>query len=305
MATRDIDVTWRGEMLAGTLHLPDGSGRWPTVLLLQGSGPGDRDADGYFDAIRPTFLERGIAVHSFDKPGCGRSTGDWRAHPLFDRADQATTVLDALAIDPGVDGDRMGVWGHSQGGWLAQIVAARRPDLAFAIANSGPSISVVDQDRYGCEHWMRSTGRTDDEVAGALAFIDAVHEAAARGATFADVDGSLLTPARDEPWSAYLALDDEASWRHIASFVAEAYEPVATISKIRCPFLAVFGAQDVLVPAWSGAQETGDALAECPDATVVVFPRGDHRIQVGGPLEFAPGYLDLIGDWAGARVTRR
>ncbi len=303
MTTVDIDVDWRGGVLAGTLHLP-GDDPLGTMLMLQGSGPADRNADGYFDAVRGTFLRRGVATFSFDKPGCGRSSGEWRHHALFDRADQANTVLDALASRPGVEAHRIGVWGQSQGGWVVQILAARRPGLAFVIGNSAPSISVERQDLHGCEHWMRSIERSDEDISAALEQMRALHEAAARRAAFDDVEGTLLAPARGRPWGEYLSVDESADWEHMVGLVVEAYEPIPTLQQISCPFLAVFGGRDVLVPPWSSATETGEALGSCADATVAVFPHGDHRIQVGGPYEFAPGYLDLLGDWAVERLRR-
>jgi pimeloyl-ACP methyl ester carboxylesterase len=297
----DIDVSWRDETLAGTLHQPT-SWSGAVVLMMQGSGPSDRDAEGYFAPIRAAFVERGIATYYFDKPGCGASTGDWRRHALSDRADQATAVLHVLADQPEID--QLGVWGQSQGGWLVQIVAAVRPDLAFAIANSGPSISVVEQNLYGCEHTMRSSGQSDAAVTTALAHMAAIHAAAARGATYDEVEATLLAPARGKDWASYFDVIDEHDWSGLLAFVGEAYEPAPTLRRIRCPFLAVFGGLDILVPAWRGARETGESLVECPDATVTVFPHADHRIQIDGPLDFAPGYLDLIGDWAAARLRR-
>jgi pimeloyl-ACP methyl ester carboxylesterase len=298
-----VDVSWRGETLAGTLHRPDA---WTgaVVLMMQGSGPSDRDADGYFVPIREAFLERRIATYSFDKPGCGASTGDWRRHALFDRSDQAATVLRALIELPGADAEQVGIWGHSQGGWLVQIVAADRPDLAFAIANSGPSIGVSEQDRYGCEHAMRSQGHGDDVVAMALHHLEALLDAAARGASYEEVERTLVAPARGTVWAWYLDVTDADDWAEVITFVGETYEPLSTLRRVRCPFLAVFGGSDILVPAWRGARETGESLVECPDATVIVYPRADHRIQIGGPLDFAPGYLALLGDWAAARLRR-
>ena len=298
-----IDVPWRDETLAGTLHRPTGAMN-AIVVMLQGSGPSDRDGEGYFAPIRKVFLDRGIATYSFDKPGCGASTGDWRRYALLDRAEQATTVLDALAERLDVDGARFGIWGQSQGGWLVQIVAAERPQLAFAIANSGPSIDVVEQDLYGREHTMRANGDGDEAVSRAVEHVAAIHAAAARRATFDEVEASLIEPVRGEEWASYLDVADDLDWAHVVGLVTEAYEPVPTMERIRCPFLAVFGGMDVLVPGWRGARETGEALRACADATVAVFPHGDHRIQVGGPLDFAPGYLDLLGDWAAARVRR-
>jgi hypothetical protein len=301
----DIEVAWRGGTLAGTLHVPPGADEQaPVVVMVQGSGPSDRDADGYFPAVRVAFLDRRIATFSFDKPGCGASTGDWCDHALADRADQVTATLDALARRSDVDARRLGVWGHSQGGWITQIVAARRPDLAFAISNSGPSIPVREQDEYGVAQRMRTIGRPDAEIDEALVFLRELHAAAARRDPYDEVERSLLAGARDSPWAEYVPLGDAADWRLMTAFVTEAYDPVPTLQRIRCPYLAVFGGQDVLVPPWTGAEETGVALGDCPDVTIVVYPHGDHRIQVGGALEFAPGYLDLLGDWAAGRISQ-
>ena len=84
-----------------------------------------------------TFLAGGIATFSFDKAGTGGSTGDWRHDALEGRAAQAAAMLAWLRASDGSTSARVGVWGHSQGGWLAQMLAARDPDLSFA-SNSRP-----------------------------------------------------------------------------------------------------------------------------------------------------------------------
>ncbi|HET9017671.1 MAG TPA: CocE/NonD family hydrolase, partial [Thermomicrobiaceae bacterium] len=92
--TEDIRFVGDGVSLAGTLHRPAGQGPHPAIVMLQGSGPADRDSDGYFPPIRDTFLGAGLAVLSWDKPGIGGSGGDWRERTLRDRAHEA---VDALA----------------------------------------------------------------------------------------------------------------------------------------------------------------------------------------------------------------
>lgn len=75
-----------------------------------------------------------------------RATGDWRAQSFEDRAQDVLTVIDDLASRGDVRADRIGVVGHSQGGWIAQMVAARHPGkVAFAITLAGPAIPVVEQ----------------------------------------------------------------------------------------------------------------------------------------------------------------
>lgn len=296
----DLTFQWRGLTLAGTLNLPQAAGPSPAVVMMQGSGPADRDCDGYFIPIREAFLMRGIATFAFDKPGCGASTGDWRDYALEDRADQVVGALETLQRHRALDSGRIGVWGQSQGGWMAQILAARRTRLPFAIANSGPSIGVVEQDLYGCEHEMRARGHSQDDIDAALAFVTRLHDEARRGSDFATIEADFLASAREEPWYGYAQVEDEADWRFSCKLVDEGYEPRMTLRRIRCPFLAIYGGRDVLVPAWRGAEDTGRGLEEAGnrDAMVVVFAAGDHRIRDASGEGFAPGYLDLLGDWA-------
>lgn len=306
----ELSFEWSGLTLAGTLHTPAsapgtqaGDGPFPTVLLMQGSGPADRDSGGYFPPIRDNFNRRGIATFSFDKPGCGRSTGQWMHYALYGRADQADAALDVLGNHPSVDAEALGIFGHSQGGWLTQILAARRDDLAFAVSSSGPSITVNEQNLFGCEHTMRAAGHDQTEIDEALRFIVQVTAAATEEQDFATVTNRLIAPAQQRPWYGYLAMDDAAEWEFAKLLASEDHHPCTELAKVSCPYLAVFGGLDVLVPAWSGAHESGEALRDAPsdDTTVVVFPGGDHRMQDDG--FFVPGYLDLLGDWTVARAN--
>ncbi len=108
-----------------------------------------------------------------------------------------------------------------------------------------------------------------------------------------------------EPWYRDdLVIEDAADWRLARQFLIERYEPKEAMALIQCPFLAIYGAHDVLLPAWQCAQETGSALpTDNPDSAVVVFAQGDHRIRELETGEFVPGYLDLLADWAIRRVV--
>jgi hypothetical protein len=118
------------------------------------------------------------------------------------------------------------------------------------------------------------------------------------------VDAQLLAPARRESWYGYLEIDDEQTWNLIRLTTAEQYEPVEALSRIRCPYLAIYGALDPLVPAWQSAEESGRALHQAGnrDATIVVFPQSDHRIRDAATGDFATGYLDLMTGWAARRA---
>jgi fermentation-respiration switch protein FrsA (DUF1100 family) len=141
--------------LVGTLHVPGGDGPYPALVMLQGSGDSDRDSNGYFPPIREHFLRRGLAVFSFDKPGCGASSGDWRRRALRDRAQ---LEIDARAV---------GLWGQSQGGWTVPLAAMLAPEIPFIIPQSCPSLTPDEQALYDAEQQLRGASLIERALAQA------------------------------------------------------------------------------------------------------------------------------------------
>ena len=293
-----------GAILAGTLHLPDGPGPHPAMVMLQGSGVADRESGGFFPPIRAAFLDVGIGVLSWDKPGVGESTGDWRQRTIFDRADEAVAAVDWLRAHSAVDAGRIGIWGHSQGGWVGPLTASRIAHPAFLVINSGPGIGIDDQDLYGVEQTLRSAGGGDAEVAEALAWTRAVHEAARRGDPYDKVAERLLRPAAGTHAGDYFAVDSPEFWGFLVGNAQRPYDPVAALERITCPVLAIFGELDRLVPVDKSVGIFKDAFARAgnTDVTIRVYPGADHRIRVGEPLRFADGYLAEMAAWVAARA---
>jgi len=302
--TEDVHFTSDGLTLAGTLHRPRGGGPHPALAMLQGSGPADRDSEGYFPPIRDCFLDAGLAVLSWDKPGIGESSGDWRERTLFDRAREAVDALAWLRGQPGIDPRRVGIWGHSQGGWVGPLTASRDPVAAFVIVNSGPGVTPSEQDRFGIEHTLRRDGAGDEDVRQALAFIDALHAAAEAGLPYAQAVTEVLGPARGTPWGRYFGDISADYWTFFVRNHQHPYDPVTALAHVHCPLLAVFGNRDVLTPVDASVRIFQEALSRAgnPDVTIRVFPGADHRIRVDDPPAFAPGYLDLLRDWLRARL---
>ena len=136
----------------------------------------------------PGLLERGIAVASFDKRGVGESAGDWRDTGPAEQAADVAAQLACLRAE-GVDPARLGLFGHSQGGWVVLEVAASDPSVAFVITNSGPGVTMALQERFATEANMTAAGAPAEAVAGALATQDALDRARARGSRLRDRSG--------------------------------------------------------------------------------------------------------------------
>jgi hypothetical protein len=290
------DVTFAsGDVtLAGTLRQPDGGRAHTGVVMVGGSGPSDRDNDGFFPPIRSALVAAGVAVVSYDKRGVGASGGEWLDATLDDFA---TDALAALALLRAQGVTSAGLFGHSEGGWVV-LRAAARADASWVIANSCPGMTPGAQDRFGTTNWLRKEGATEGEIAEAAARYDAVGEAGRRGAGFAEV--SALLADYDDPYELWVDLD-ERSWEFMRR--KQDHDPLPDLRALRCPVLAVYGGADQLVPVRESIDLFSGVACE-PDRDpaaifdVAVFPGANHRVQTEtGAL--AAGYLDRLVGWVG------
>ncbi len=150
------------ERLVGSLLLPPGPGPHPAVVAIEGSGDASFRLGwtaGYFPFwkdVAEFLVDRGYAVLLYDKPGVNASTGDWRRQSFQDRADEVIAAVQHLAQRDDIDARRIGLVGHSQGGWIAQIAGATHPEeVAFLVLLAGPAVSVKRQIRDDVENaWV-------------------------------------------------------------------------------------------------------------------------------------------------------
>src|SRR5215207_1483547 len=141
------EITFRGgdATLAGTLLLPNAEGRVPAVVFLHGSGPEGRWASRF---LATRLAAQGIASLVFDKRGVGSSTGDWRTATPDVLAGDAVAAVARLLEEPRIDPARIGIHGHSQGGTLAPMVAARSPRVAFVVASAAAGVPTDSVELY-------------------------------------------------------------------------------------------------------------------------------------------------------------
>jgi pimeloyl-ACP methyl ester carboxylesterase len=303
---RDLAFESGDATLVGTLHLPAGNGPHPALVMLQGSGDSDRDSNGYFPPIREHFLRHGLAVYSFDKPGCGASSGDWRRRALRDRAREALDALTLVRAQPEIDARAVGLWGQSQGGWTVPLAAMLAPEIPFIIPQSCPSLTPDEQALYDVEQQLRGAGLAEADVSAGLAYVRTQLDYARRQLPYERVEAEVVAPARGQPWATCFYPESGADWEHALVYAREDYNPLATLRRVTNPILAIFGELDVLLPAARSAVEIERALTEAGnrDVTVRVFPGATHRLKDAVSGEFPPGYLACMTDWLRERVAR-
>ncbi len=113
--------------LAGNLFVPVGEGPFPAVVIIHGSGKEtarDLVLHSWF------FVQHGFVVLTYDKRGVGESSGSYqRVVPknseavLGELAGDALAGVEFLKNHNKIDPNRIGLFGLSQGGWIAPLAA--------------------------------------------------------------------------------------------------------------------------------------------------------------------------------------
>ena len=128
-----------GVRLIGMLRRPNLRGRVPAVLILNGSGPLDRDSNmagqalNVSVAIAEKLAAVGVASLRYDKRGVGESDGDYLSMGFDAETSDAAIALDALRGIEGVDPARVGVIGHSVGATIAIRLARTGNGVTLAV----------------------------------------------------------------------------------------------------------------------------------------------------------------------------
>jgi pimeloyl-ACP methyl ester carboxylesterase len=329
VAFENGDVT-----LAGTLSLPPTDGPHPAVVLVSGSGPQNRDESlGGGIAIKPFRLladaltRAGIAVLRYDDRGVGESTGTFSTALVQDFASDAEAGIAYLANRDEINGDQIGLLGHSEGGLVAAMLGARNEDLDFIISLAGPGVNGRDVLRLQNQRLMEAEGASQEEIEAQVAFVEELFtvigdpeamEALAYERTLEQIE-ALPEEERESIG------DVEAYARRLAEQTAQQYsagwfesflnyDPGTDWAQTTAPVLAIFGGKDVQVDAEQNAPALEAALEEAgnEDYEIVILPDANHLFQTadtGGfseyanlPAEFTPDLVPTILDWLNERV---
>ncbi|CAH8706516.1 alpha/beta hydrolase [Paenibacillus thiaminolyticus] len=130
---RHVDIRWRDERLAATIHYPGARApyelgeerRVPVTIICHGFVGSRIGVDRLFVNAARRLAEIGHIVMRFDFAGCGESTGEYGRIGLDDMIEQTGAVLDYALGCGNVDPQRVTIIGHSLGGAVALLTAVR------------------------------------------------------------------------------------------------------------------------------------------------------------------------------------
>jgi pimeloyl-ACP methyl ester carboxylesterase len=307
-----------GTMLAGLLIEPaEAQATRPLLIQVHGS-----NANGWINGRDEWSHEaylvaaHGISTFVFDKHGTGESAGQF--HMNFHRlaADVMAASDEVRRMAAGRFG-RLGLFGSSQGGWVAPLAASKaRAD--FMIIASGGVFSPIEEDSEEVFQELREKGYGEDVMAKARILLAATH--AIRGSNYLTGFEQLADAKRrfgDEPW--FRVIDGEFTGSYLRADEAELrarrgqnpmdipwdHDAVAVLRTLSLPTLWIRSGRDRQSPPGLTEQRLARLQGEGKPIQVAVFPTADHaQMEFTEAADgrrsytrFSEGYYPLIVDW--------
>ena len=294
--------------LPGTLSLPNpgqttgtgGSGPFPAVVLVHGSGPNDRDEtigpDKPFRDLAWGLASQGIAVLRYDKRT--------KAHADLFTPDLigTLTVQDEIITDAllaaqllrqtsGIDPKQVYVLGHSLGAYLGPRIGQQDPLLAGLILLAGNTRPLEDVvlDQY--TYLYSLNGGPNMTQSASLEVLKA------QVAKVKDPNLSSSTPASDLPLNL-----SATYWLDLRG-----YQPTELAKTLSMRLMVLQGGRDYQVSAAKDFPAWQAALASSANATLKLYPDLNHLFISGNgpstPAEYnveghvSPQAVSDIGQW--------
>ena len=233
-----------GTECVGKLFLPDDVERPPVVVMGHGLGA---QQDFRLPAFAERFVERGLAVFTFDYRHWGQSAGEPRQLliPSKQKADWHAALAHVRGLAQ-VDGQRLGIWGSSFGGAHVIQVAAEDHAIKAVVSQVLAADTASAVRGFGLGYMLKSTllGLTD-ALRGALGM---------RPLYFPLVGkvGEMAVMNTAECWDGYLGMvPEDTSWKNQVTARSLLYVPlyraIKVAHKVTAPTLLMGGVKDSLV----------------------------------------------------------
>lgn len=297
-----------GAELSGTLFLPRGGKALAAVVVTHSASLPLRSQPLYRH-LTEMLPPLGIAVLVYDRRGSGKSGGDLKASDYTLLADDAVAAARTLASDPRIDPRRVGIWGLSQGGWLALLAASRSPQIAFAVSASAPVVTPDVQMIFLAANILRVNGYSQADIDKAIATRKAVDDYM-RGTIDRSAAQHALDAAKEQPWFKLIYMSETVGDRATSRWRREiAHDPAQTLEKVKVPVLMIYGAADPVVPVATSAGHLRALAADHPNIELAVIAGADHHMETSADPRTqldparsderpeAPEYFAILASW--------
>jgi alpha/beta superfamily hydrolase len=315
--------------LAGTLTLPKNVKNPPVALLITGSGPQNRNEElGPFNhrpflVLSDHLTKNGIAVLRYDDRGVAESEGNHKDATSGDFATDVSAAVDYLKTRSDIDIQKIGLIGHSEGGFIAPMLASSRQDIAFIVLLAGTGVDgatiLTTQARRASELAGQSVAKLDfDQALSSKVFtiIKDEKDTEMLKSKLTILINEIVEKSPKELVAEYTkeaitAQIDLLSSNWFQYFIRT--DPKQFIENVTCPVLAINGEKDfqVLPKLNLSAIDTILKKSGNKDFTIKELAGMNHLFQTSetgaideyGKIEetFSPIALNIVSDWINKR----
>lgn len=311
---QDLSFRSKGNKLWGKLILPEHyKGKLPVVVFVHGSGPEDYSSSDNYRYLWETFTRIGFACYSWDRPGVDKSEGQWYTCSVADRAQEVLDAVQQLKATAAIDTAQIGFWGISQAGWVLPMVAQYYKP-SFVITVSSPVTTAFEQELYRVQSEMKAEGFATTDISKALAYNHSLQAMIQAGQPY-DSFAVLQKAIEDAKWKDNVISGDAMVYDYLR--IVFKADSAPDLRGLHCPLLAIWGANDLVVPPLKSAAAYKKAMLAMGNrkAVIKIIPGADHTLTYNktgkraetlarreqykdDPKEiFAPGYVKLMADW--------
>ncbi|MGA2856119.1 MAG: alpha/beta fold hydrolase [Candidatus Sulfotelmatobacter sp.] len=315
---REDEITYDNKIqnvtLAATFTIPQGTGPFPAVLLITGSGPQDRNESllGHkpFLVLSDYLTRHGIAVLRADDRGVGKSTGVFAQATTADFATDTEAGVAYLKTRAEVNPHKIGLIGHSEGAVIAPMVAARNQDVAFIVMMAGTGVPGDQVLVAQGEAIQIASGKNPEEAAKNAAKERQILTLVETEKDQAVLEKELKEKMAGEVPEAQIGLQiSEITSPWLRYFLT--YDPATALRRVTCPVLVLNGEKDKQVLPSQNLPAIRKALEEAGNQHFEIdeLPGLNHlfqRAETGAPAEYAeieetmsPVALEKMASWIG------
>ncbi|HLT07019.1 MAG TPA: alpha/beta fold hydrolase [Cyclobacteriaceae bacterium] len=280
--------------LVGTVTKPKGTGPFPAVVLVSGSGPQNRNGELLdhqpFWVLADHLTKNGIVVFRYDERGVGESEGDFSQATSYDLKGDANDAIAHLRKFPFVDQVKVGAIGHSEGGMIGWMLAAENA-IDFLVALAAPVLPIDQFMEQQTKDVLRVSGADEKLFEERLTLNKKVYAAVKNTEKMEDLEGNLKTMIREHLAEVGVDtndLDKETTaimnafaptvspwFFEFLKFSAETY-----IRQIDIPVFAAFGGKDIQTNAPANIEALRKFTADRGHLfNVTTYPSLNHLFQ--------------------------
>jgi hypothetical protein len=324
-----FEFRFENKILRGLIERPQNQVSNAIVIIVPGYGKTNFVEGNWFSTLRDKFIESGLTVCLWDKMGCGKSEGVFDAgQPVKNSADEAIAAINEIKRRKIPGADKIGLWGISRAGWICPLINQQFP-VAFWISVSGTD----DKENFG--YLLKSNliiqGKSEKEAERLFQAWMLGHKLLCTHGSYENymkavqplMDDSTCrrlfgysndSKNTEEDRAAYIKdqkiytstgyFDDRTGlWVYLKDFDA-------LLKNIKCPVLALFGANDSQVNWRKTKKLYEETIGKNPNSelTIKTFENCNHSLQKcvtcgyqedlsAYKWEACDNYYETMGNW--------